>query len=130
MNPSPKAIEAAYDIRKNAPEWSAFDDAKRIQSAMDEAYKDGYWQCGADAGDIAADKAESRPAQGIGNAELVKRMRNRPEDEWPEDYDLTSFLHGDKTAIEELREANDNLFKIANKYRTENKRLKSRNEPK
>jgi len=47
-----------------------------------------------------------------------------PAQEWPEGYDLTSFLHGDKTTIKQLREANDNLFKIANKYRMENKRLK------
>ena len=44
--------------------------------------------------------------------------------DWGKDYDLTAFLHGDKTTIEELREANDNLFKIARKYCLENKKLR------
>lgn len=45
-----------------------------------------------------------------------------PQDEWSEDYDLTSFLHGDKTRAE-LIEANENLFKIARKYCMANKQI-------
>src|SRR5262252_434068 len=45
---------------------------KACQAAIDEAHQDGYNQGRADAGDIVADKAESRPAQGWSTAPVLR----------------------------------------------------------
>lgn len=92
-----------------------------IEKAFDKGWHEGVRQCTRKR-EIEAHASERCWTEG-GTADCLIHPKT-DEADWAEDYDLTSFLHGDKTHAE-LIEANDNLFKIARKYCLENKSLRA-----